>query len=87
MAAGAAHPLEPARDHADIEMTTKVSKRTTKMSKRQVQRLAKLAKNFDKAVEQLPDDKGKRYKKQQQEVADTRRRAQMSDGVLRMRVR
>jgi hypothetical protein len=57
------------------------------VSNRQVKRLIKLAKNFDKAVEVLPDDKGKVYKREQKELADTRRRAQMNEGLLRMRVR
>lgn len=57
------------------------------MSKRQVRRLVLLAKNFDRAVESLPDNKGEEYKQEQQEVADARRKAQMSEGLLRMRVR
>lgn len=52
----------------------------------QVKRLAKLAKNFDKAVEELPD-KGVEFKREHTEVADARRKAQMKEGLLRMRVR
>ncbi len=57
------------------------------MSDRQVQRLIKLARNFDKAVEVLPGGKGQEYKREQKEVADTKKQAQMSEGLLRMRVR
>lgn len=57
------------------------------MSNRQIQRLIELAKNFDKAVESLPNGRGREYKREQKEVADTRRRAEMSEGLLRMRVR
>jgi Mn-dependent DtxR family transcriptional regulator len=56
------------------------------VSDRQARRLIRLAKNFDKAVEALPD-RGQKFKKEQKEVADTRRRAQMSEGLLRMRVK
>jgi hypothetical protein len=56
------------------------------VSDRQARRLIRLAKNFDKAVEALPD-RGQKFKQEQKEVADTRRRAQMSEGLLRMRVK
>jgi hypothetical protein len=57
------------------------------MSKRHVQRLVRLAKDFDRTVEGLPNNKGQVYKQQQKEIADARRKAEMSEGLLRMRVR
>ncbi len=57
------------------------------VSNHQVKRLIGLAKNFDEAVEVLPDEKGKRYRREQKELAESRRQAQMSEGLLRMRVR
>lgn len=56
------------------------------VSDRQLELLLSLAKNFDEAVEALPDS-GKAFKEEQKEVADTRKLAQMSEGLLRLRVR
>jgi hypothetical protein len=57
------------------------------VSNQQVQRLIALTTDFDQAVEVLDDDKGNEYKREQKEIADTRRQAQMSEGLLRLRVR
>lgn len=61
-------------------------KRIDPMSQQQVQRLIRLAKSFDDTVDRLPDEKGEKYKREQQQIAETRRKAQMSDGLLRLRV-
>jgi hypothetical protein len=61
------------------------NKKDQAVSRRQTDRLVKLAQNFDEAVEALPN--GKRYKREQKELAETRKRAQMSDSLLRLRVR
>jgi hypothetical protein len=66
---------------------TNPPKREQIVSDPQVKRLIKLAKNFDEAVEVLPNEKGKQYKREQKELADNRRQAQMSEGLLRLRVR
>lgn len=62
-----------------------VPKAQSRAVSRQTRRLIKLAQNFDEAVEDLP--KGKLYKREQKELAETRKRAQMSDSLLRLRVR
>jgi hypothetical protein len=67
--------------------STNLNEREHTVANHQVKRLVRLAKNFDKAVESLPNDKGKQYKREQKELADNRRQAQMSEGLLRLRVR
>lgn len=53
---------------------------------RRAKRLAGLAKNFDRAVETLPHGRGDELKREQREIANKRRRAQVNDTLLRHRI-
>jgi hypothetical protein len=57
------------------------------VSDRQVRRLVSLASNFAEALKPLPARKREEYLSEQREVADTRRRAQTSERLLRLRVK
>lgn len=57
------------------------------MTDKQVKRLVRMASNFSVAVKSLDPDKQKAYLDRQREVAETRRRAQTNDRLLRLRLK
>lgn len=57
------------------------------VSHRQADWLAELASNFYEAIELLPPREQEAYREGQRKVADTRRNAQTSDRLLRLRVK
>lgn len=79
--------VQDPQEHRAQDESASTEQQDRTVPKHHVTRLIKLAKNFDKAVENLPRDKQEQFAREQREVAETKRRAQMSEGVLRMRVR
>ena len=58
-----------------------------RMSKDQAKKLMFLASNFVEAIKELPEDKQKQYLEEQNEVADARKRAEVNEELLRLRVK
>ncbi len=57
------------------------------MTNKQVKRLVRMASNYSVAVKSLDPEKQDAYLGRQREVAETRRRAQTNDRLLRLRLK
>ena len=57
------------------------------MSKEQAKQLMFIASNFVEAIKGLPEDKQKQYLDEQSEVAEARRRAEVNEELLHLRVK
>jgi hypothetical protein len=57
------------------------------MSKDQATQLMYIASNFVEAIDELPEDKRDSYLAEQSEVAETRKRAEVSQELLHLRVK
>lgn len=57
------------------------------MSKDQAKQLMFIASNFVEAIKELPEDKQERYLEEQSEVADARKRAEVNEELLHLRVK
>lgn len=57
------------------------------MSKDQAKQLMFIASHFVEAIKELPEDKQDGYLEEQSEVADARRRAEVNEELLHLRVK
>lgn len=62
------------------------SKIEPKMSDEQIAILVQTVSNVSAALDDVPRDVADRIREQQEDVADTRRKAQVNEDLLRMRV-